>query len=262
MAFFIELNREAEFLFSLEIGAQHCVGPKGFSFLFGGAAMAAAITAMEQSLDRELVLANAQFQSFASFGSRLNIAVTPVEGGRSLRRAKAVASVSDKTVFTVNGVLGGATDHTGKQWTQTPAKLPPPEKCPAWLAAPEQDSNAQLLKRLDVRLAIPDGYKASPEGDGSLKLWIKPKETVDLDAAFVGLCADFLPAGIGAATNRPGGGNSLDNQVRIIQRVPSDWILCDINVHHAGNGLGHGDMRLFAQDGRLMATASQTLKLR
>lgn len=82
-----------------------------------------------------------------------------------------------------------------------------------------------------------------------------------MDAALIAVCADFLPAAVGAATDRPGGGNSLDNYIRIAQLIPTEWILCDISVHHAGNGLAQGDMKLFAQDGQLLATASQTLKL-
>jgi acyl-CoA thioesterase-2 len=259
---FIELQRAEEFVYSLDIEAAHCVGPKGFSFLFGGAGMAAAVTAMEQSLDSDLVLANAQFQSFANFGNKLDIVVTPTEGGRKLRRAKAVGKVSGKTVFTVDAVLSEMAGQEARQWTAMPANLAAPENCSAWPIVPEQDSNARLLDRLDVRLSVPEGVPTDEENGGNLKLWIQPKEAVAMDATLISICADFLPAAVGAATQRPGGGNSLDNHVRIAQLVPTKWILCDISVHHASNGLAQGDMKLFAQDGRLLATASQTLKLR
>ncbi len=224
--------------------------------------MAAAVTALEQSLDSDLVLASAQFQSFANFGNKLDIVVAPTEGGRKLRRAKAVGTVSGKTVFTVDAVLSEMTGQQARQWTAMPANLAAPENCPAWPIVPEQDSNARLLDRLDVRLAVPDGIPPSEKNAGNLKLWIQPKEAIAVDAALISICADFLPAAIGAATQRPGGGNSLDNHDRIAKLVPTPWIFCDISVNHAGNGLAQGDMRLFTQGGRLLATASQTLKLR
>ena len=58
------------------------------------------------------------------------------------------------------------------------------------------------------------------------------------------------------------GGNSLDNTLRIRRIVPTDWVLCDIRISGVHGGFAHGAMSLFAQDGELMATASQSMILR
>jgi acyl-CoA thioesterase len=58
------------------------------------------------------------------------------------------------------------------------------------------------------------------------------------------------------------GGNSLDNTIRFRRIVPTDWVLCDIQIQGVHGGFAHGSMRLFAQDGQLMATASQSMIVR
>jgi hypothetical protein len=44
--------------------------------------------------------------------------------------------------------------------------------------------------------------------------------------------------------------------------VPTEWVLLDIKVHAIRNGFGHGVVHLFAEDGTLMATASQSTIVR
>jgi acyl-CoA thioesterase II len=44
--------------------------------------------------------------------------------------------------------------------------------------------------------------------------------------------------------------------------VPTTWVLCDVQAQAAARGFGHGHMRLYAEDGTLMATASQSIILR
>ena len=72
----------------------------------------------------------------------------------------------------------------------------------------------------------------------------------------------FNYPGIGSALGQNAGGNSLDNTLRIRRIVPTEWVLCDIRIHGVHGGFGHGAMYLFAQDGELMATASQSLIVR
>jgi acyl-CoA thioesterase len=71
-----------------------------------------------------------------------------------------------------------------------------------------------------------------------------------------------MPSGVGEALGRQAGGNSLDNTIRIIKPVPTDWVLCDIHVHGVNAGFAHGRIHLWAQDGTLMAAGSQSLILR
>ena len=59
-----------------------------------------------------------------------------------------------------------------------------------------------------------------------------------------------------------GGGNSLDNTLRIVKLVPTEWVLLDILIHAVERGFGHGLVHMYAEDGTLLATASQSCIVR
>jgi acyl-CoA thioesterase len=40
--------------------------------------------------------------------------------------------------------------------------------------------------------------------------------------------------------------------------VPTNWILLDIQIHGVQNGFGHGEVHMWAEDGTLLAVASQS----
>ena len=56
--------------------------------------------------------------------------------------------------------------------------------------------------------------------------------------------------------------SSLDNTLRVRRIVPTNWVLCDIRILGVHGGFGHGSMYLFAEDGELMASASQSVIVR
>ena len=76
------------------------------------------------------------------------------------------------------------------------------------------------------------------------------------------MLGDFVPMGVGQALGVRGGGNSLDNTLRIVKLVPTDWVLLDIQAHAVERGFGHGLVHMFAEDGTLLATASQSCIMR
>jgi acyl-CoA thioesterase len=73
---------------------------------------------------------------------------------------------------------------------------------------------------------------------------------------------DYVPFGIGQALGARAGGNSLDNTLRVASIVPTEWVLLDIRVHAVANGFGHGVVHLWADDGTLLGTASQSTIVR
>jgi acyl-CoA thioesterase len=44
--------------------------------------------------------------------------------------------------------------------------------------------------------------------------------------------------------------------------VPTEWVLCEIRIAGVAGGFAHGNMYLFAEDGTLMAVASQSMIVR
>lgn len=254
---------ESPHSFRLEVTDDLCVGPPGNVFLFGGLGHAAAIKAMQQVLDRELVWSTAQFQSFARRGMMLDLEVHPQVKGHNISLATAVARVGDRTIFTASAAFGARSDQPSHQWVQMPA-APEPEQCIAWPIWPKQDGG--FNRRVELRLPPGSVGMRARDGtvarDGRLLLWIKAVEDLPVDAALLAAFGDFVPGAAASAMGRIGGGNSLDNTLRLRALRPTRWVLCDIQMHASERGFAHGDMRLFAQDGTLMAIASQSLILR
>jgi len=48
----------------------------------------------------------------------------------------------------------------------------------------------------------------------------------------------------------------------VASRVPTDWVLADVRVHAVRDGFGHGLVHLWAEDGALLGTASQSTIVR
>ncbi len=78
----------------------------GHRFLFGGCALGAAISALEGSTGRPVVWATAQYLSYARPPSVVDIDITIASEGRQTTQARAVASVGNIEILTVNAALG------------------------------------------------------------------------------------------------------------------------------------------------------------
>jgi acyl-CoA thioesterase len=83
-----------------------------------------------------------------------------------------------------------------------------------------------------------------------------------VDVATLAVLGDFVPMGVGQSLGVRGGGNSLDNTLRVARLVPTEWVLLDIRLHAVERGFGHGLVHMFAEDGTLLATASQSCIVR
>lgn len=239
-----------------------CVGPPGSMFMFGGVGLASAVAAMEGTCKRPVVWATAQYLSYAKPPSVVDLDVwTPVEGKYNTQ-ARVIGHVDDREIFTVNAALGERPSELSRQWIEAP-DAPRPQDCEP--AEHWRGSGEGLHSRIEVRVAR-GRYGAKRAGeeavDGRSLLWIRPREGFAVDAPMLAVMADFVPSGVGGALGQNAGGNSLDNTLRIRRIVPTEWVLCDIRIMGVHGGFAHGAMYLFAEDGELMATASQSLIVR
>jgi len=237
-----------------------CVRHAGF--LFGGCGLAAAVTALETVSGRQLVWATAQYLSYARPPEVLDIDVTiPVSGNHS-SQARASGHVGDREIFTVNAALGHRPLDVQGVWAVRP-DVPPPDECPV---APTMDGGEGTIhSRVEIRVArgrFGAAKDGTPSDDGRSALWIRIPEGIATSAATLTIIADWLPSGISHALGRWAGGNSLDNTIRIVDVAPSEWILCDIRVMAIRHGFGHGQIHLWSDDARLLATGSQSFIVR
>jgi acyl-CoA thioesterase-2 len=235
------------------------VGP----FLFGGCALGAAIAALEETSVRPVVWATAQYLSYAHPPSILDIDVTLAASGRSITQARVVGHVADTEILTVNAALGTRDLPAEGVWVEFPT-VPAPADCP--VREPRLPGTESIQDRIDVRLARARAWEdldGRPTPGGRSLLWARLPDLLDMSSgASLAILGDYVPFGIGQALGRAGGGNSLDNTLRVYRLVPTDWVLLDIRIHAVAHGFGHGVVHLWSQDGTLLATASQSTIVR
>ncbi len=237
-----------------------CVGPPDNLFMFGGVGLASAIAAMERTCGRSLVWATGQYLSYARPPSIVDLDVRTPAVGKHVTQARVTGHVGDKEIFTVNAALGERPSEISHQWVAMP-DAPRPEDCEP--AEHWRGTSVGLHSRIEVKVAKGrHGRDGTPSPDGRSLLWFRPRERFAIDSAMLAVAADLVPSGIGNALGRNAGGNSLDNTLRIRRIVPTEWVLCDIHITGVHGGFGHGAINLFAQDGQLMATASQSMIVR
>jgi acyl-CoA thioesterase len=87
-------------------------------------------------------------------------------------------------------------------------------------------------------------------------------EILEASAASLAVLGDFVPMGLGMAVTSEINSNSLDNTIRVMNIVPTKWVLADVRIEAVARGFGHGHIYLWAEDGTLMATASQSAMIR
>ncbi|MBI4932677.1 MAG: thioesterase family protein [Actinobacteria bacterium] len=232
------------------------------NFLFGGAGLGAAISALEGTSLRETVWATAQYLSYAKPGEVLDIDVTLAVTGHQMTQARAVCHVGNREILTVNAALGHRPLDVSGQWETMP-DVPSPDQCPERPFRGPVDGT--INDRLEQRLAKgrPFDLLDGTPGDGQTLMWARIPDVLDgVDAAALGVLGDFVPMAVGQALGVRGGGNSLDNTLRVVHLVPTEWVLLDIRVHAVERGFGHGLVQMYAEDGTLLATASQSCIVR
>ena len=234
----------------------------GGAFLFGGCGLGAAISALEQTSSRECVWATGQYLSYAKPGEVMDIDVTLAVEGHQITQARAVCHVGNREILTVNAALGHRDVAVSGQWEKMPDVPPPGECAPRDHRTPSDGTINERLEQRVARGRTLSALDGSP-GDGNVQLWARIPDVIDgVDATTLAILGDFVPMGVGQALGVRGGGNSLDNTLRVAQLVPTEWVLLDIRVHAVSRGFGHGLVHMFAEDGTLLATASQSCIVR
>ena len=233
----------------------------GLGALFGGCGLGACVEALEQATGRPLVWATGQYLSYARPLEVLDIRVDEVVRGHQVSQARAVAHVDGQEILTVNAALGHRDVIHQGEWAEMP-KVRRPEDCPPRQIMERHEGS--IMDRTEMRMADArnfDDLEGTP-GTGRCALWVRLPGLLEVSPAALSIVGDYVPFGISQALGQRAGGNSLDNTLRVAHRVPTDWILADIRVHAIADGFGHGLVHLWAEDGTLLGTASQSTIVR
>jgi len=230
-------------------------------FLYGGCALAAGLVALEEASGRPTVWATAQYLSYAPTGSEVEWQVELAVVGQRTTQGRAIARVGEVEIITVNAALGRSNLEVSGTWISAP-DVPRPEQCPRQEVPPLFADT--VLTRVEHRLAkgrlfsMLDGTAGGPDS----AFWARVPGHLEPSAATLAVIGDYVAGAVAQPIGRRILGRSLDNTLRVVQLVRSEWVLCDIHVHALHHGFGHGEAFLFAEDGTLLAVASQSNSVR
>jgi acyl-CoA thioesterase II len=239
--------------YAITVTSDLAVGPPGHAYLFGGATLALALDVAADATGRRVVQGALHFVSFTPLGAVLDLEVEVLKSGKTLAQVRVIGSVAGRLVFHAGVALGERENFAGQQWVDAPVARPP-DLCPPCTTLPPQDDEARFLAGIDVREA--DGARSTP---GRSLLWLRRRDGSPLDTASLAIFADFVPIALGRASGRPGGGNSLDNALRLVNTALPGWCLCDLAVSAAHGGFAQGTVSLWDTGGQLLATGAQSL---
>jgi acyl-CoA thioesterase-2 len=233
----------------------------GYGQLFGGCGLAAALVTLEEATGRRAIWATAQYLRYAREGTTLDLDATVEVVGHNITQARVTARTGSSEILTVNAAFGDREVEEVRTLAAFP-DVPPPEDCPPRIMPGGRVGI--LARRLEVRLARGRQWSdlAGEPGSGRVCVWARVVGALEPSAAWLAVIGDMVPSGVADARGVVGGGNSLDNTLRVVRLVPSEWILCEIGIDGLARGFAHGWGHLWAEDGTLMATASQSVIVR
>ncbi|CAE7455113.1 unnamed protein product [Symbiodinium microadriaticum] len=212
----------------------------------GGVAMATAIDAAERTTGLPLLWATIQYINGVVLGDDVAITVTELGGGRSIRQVQVEMAVGEKTAQIMTAALGARAGHQDQQFAIMP-DAPPPLDCPS-RRDPVFAMDDNLFCKTERRQAALDqdkGYELS---------WMRMTSKTPTSASVLAILSDFILG----SHDLTMGGTSLDNTLRIATLKQTDWVLCETRFSAFTNGAAQGVMHMFAEDGTLLATSSQT----
>jgi acyl-CoA thioesterase-2 len=234
-----------------------------FGFMYGGAGIAASIEAAEQATARSLMWIATQFIGRPVPGDVVDLRVEIPAYGRATTQAQVTGMVGDRPVFTSLCAHTQRPDGDEAHFVAMP-DVPGPADCPP-MDEPFTDVVAgsffDSLERRTARGRIATEAVDDPQPDG-LALWCRIVDQEIGSPATQAYVADIVPLAVCAALGVAPGGTSIDNTIRVVDTRPSEWALLELIPEGYQRSLGHGSVRVWSEDGRLLGAAQQTCIVR
>ncbi|MEM8923759.1 MAG: thioesterase family protein [Actinomycetota bacterium] len=233
------------------------------SMLYGACALAAAIEVAEAAAGRPLVWASCHFGRPAPLGTTVDLHVELTAVGRAVSHGRVVGRLGDDEVFATGLALGARTFEVQRQWSPCPV-VPSPETVPPFV---DRASAGMFRGRIEERW-LPvrpaqdaDGSEATVAA-GRVMGWLRLPDGVPARASALAALGDVVAVAAGLALGREVAAPSLDNSLRIVRPMETEWILADVHLHAVDQGFVHGTVHLWSAEGRLLAIAAQTGAIR
>ena len=220
--------------------------------LHGGCGLAAAAAAMESSTDRPISYIAGQYLSRAPVGSDVSFEVEELAIGNRITQAAVVCRCDGTVVLRASGGLGGRDLDVDRAWRQAP-EVPPPDECPPRELTSE--TGHSFTDYADIRLA------GQAPGEPVVYYWARLSRDAASSSEGLIALADLIPSGMRVSLDMAFKGSSLDHTVRIASVEQSEWVLIRIEADAIRNSVGQGRVEIYSQNGRLLATGSQSFAI-
>lgn len=247
--------------------------------LYGGTAIAVSIAAAEQVTERSSLWMTTQFVSTVGEGTEIAVHVEVLAPGRRTNQVRVTGtSPSGDVVFASLGATGHHRDGGLAGEFENCPDVTPPSDGESWqspFTGMAQGTGAELrLPPLPrgvgfttvIELRSAEIRRHPDPGPGRVCLWVRRKDRAPITPALASYVADMVPMSVARACGVMALGTSLDNSIRIGSFDDQDpgegWVLLDLRPHLAVGDYGHGTAHVWSEQGRLMATASQTAAMR
>lgn len=224
--------------------------------LYGGCGLAAVIEAAEGLSAKPAAWATCQFVGGARSPEVIELVAEELVAGRRMSQLRVTGRVDGEVMLTGLVATGRREAVAEGSWEEMP-DVPPPSECTTRKLANEERRGG-LRPRIDERTATlaDDGFMAA--GNGRSALWATMPGGVPARASALAVVGDDVSAGVAAAVVDDVRARSIDNSIRIVNPAETPWVLADIRIHAVADGLGHGTVNLWSQEGQLLAIAGQT----
>ncbi|MDE0318750.1 MAG: thioesterase family protein [Acidimicrobiaceae bacterium] len=219
--------------------------------MHGGCALAAVTAAAETWSERPLAAASAQFMARVPLGGSAEVTFDIGSAGK--RMTQVLAQVTDaadgRVLMRALLALGGRRLGIDQDWGQPP-DVPGPDE---WRRRTVPDNAvASFSTDADIR------FGPHSAGDRRILCWARLAGTLASTRQGLIALADTLATGMHRSLGLRWRGSSIDNTVRIAGNADCEWVLLDIETDGFHNAVGHGVVRMYTPDGRLLATGNQS----
>lgn len=244
----------------------------------GGIVVALALRAAAAELaepEKPLRTSTAVFAGQVAAGS-LELDATVLRRGRSASQvAVCVRNVGAPAGITVLAVFGGA--RRGPSFLDVaPPSVPPAGACPSWRDPPPpeaieagwEDRQTPFWQRIEGRAALghPPWERFAPT-TSDVATWLRfddPPRLEDgtLDPLGLVVLADRMPGAVAERVGHAGDpffAPSADLTVHLFAPLRTSWVLAHDRARWAGDGWASGETTLWAEDGTLVAYATQMM---
>jgi acyl-CoA thioesterase len=228
--------------------------------MYGGTAIAASVMAMEAATQRDVLWVTTQFVAPAPNSNRIDVSCETLASGKRTAQCRITGTLDGEVMFASLGSTGLPKDGgLAGQFERMPV-VSSPDEAEVMIPGPPGDveSPDEPTFRRSCEYRTAEISSSEREPSGTIAMWSRFKDSRPMTPAGIAFCADMVPVAIARAAGTMGAGMSLDNSLRFGEITETEWVLLELQGNMATGGYGHGTVRVWSEDGHLLAIGSQS----